>query len=76
MDVSQPQCARCPKGRSLEDVLGSIGSLCCMAFIQQNALDPPIGNLFDASLTRRFLLTFPLIAIVGKIGGFLQSRFG
>jgi len=48
-----------------------------VAFIQQNTLDPPIGNLFDASLTCHFLLTFPLIAIVGKIGGFfLQRRFG
>jgi hypothetical protein len=47
-----------------------------MAFIQQNTLDPPIGNLFDASLPCRFLLTFPLITIVGKIEGVLQSRFG
>jgi hypothetical protein len=46
-----------------------------MTFIQQNTLDPPIGNLFDVSLTCRFLLPFPLIAIVGKIVG-LQSCFG
>ena len=58
-----------PKDKRLEGSLGSIGSLCCMTFIQQNTLDPPIGKLFDASLPCHFLLTFPLIALVGKIGG-------
>ena len=55
-----------PKDKSLEDVLGSIGSRGCMAFVLQNTVDPPICHLFEASLPCRFLLTFPLIPFLAK----------
>src|SRR3989442_5467706 len=55
-----------PKDKSLEDVLGSIGSRGCMAFVLQNTVDPPICHLFEASLPCRFLLTFPLIPFLSE----------
>ena len=32
----------------------------------QNTVDPPICNLFEASLPYRFILTFPLIPFLAK----------
>jgi len=52
--------------KSLVDALGGIGSRGCMAFVLQNTVDLPICNLFEASLPRRFILTFPLMPFLKK----------
>jgi hypothetical protein len=46
-----------------------------MAFVLQNTVDPPICNLFEASLPYRFILTFPLMPykMMGLSG---KSRLG